>query len=214
MLEFPWVLEIASYDGESDINADVSQTILKIKFKYKGEISTYVSEFVDLSSGIVEIIDLKLAPNMSYIDLPFFVKKTSPIPYIEQFTTADFIFSGCEELKRIPKNLFKFNPQIKSFVQTFNECYSLTSIPKELFKYNIEVKTFSGCFRGCGIKSIPEGLFFHNTKALHFLNCFACCDNLKKLDKPIFPSNYNLTKDLVKTIFNNEDLKLDRKSVV
>ena len=62
-------------------------------------------------------------------------------------------------IKSIPKGLFKNNVNVTSFASVFNSCTGITSIPEGLFKNNVNVTSFDRVFSGCtGLTSISDGI--------------------------------------------------------
>lgn len=102
-------------------------------------------------------------------------------------------FQGCENLKKLPKELFK-GTVATSFSMTFNGCSGLTELPEDLFAYSPNVTMFSQTFRDCSsLKSLPAKLFAQNAKVTQFMSTFINCTSLTDVPLGLLDAPVNAT---------------------
>jgi len=102
-------------------------------------------------------------------------------------------FRNCRSLSSVPRNLFKYNPQITDFCKSFYYCQSLTSVPRNLFKYNIDATFFDECFTSCSsLTTVPSDLFKYNVNAVNFYSCFCDCISLTTIPSDLFRYNVKI----------------------
>nr|DAK84736.1 MAG TPA: hypothetical protein [Caudoviricetes sp.] len=124
-------------------------------------------------------------------------------------TEAIFVdFKGCENLKKIPSDLFKNNTGLEYLRDCFSECGELT-IPSGIFSYLKSVGSFSNCFKDSKISKIPSNLFRNNLSVIYFDSCFENCVNLIEIPENLFKYNTNATK-FSKTFKNCSTAKLNK----
>lgn len=91
-------------------------------------------------------------------------------------------FTSCNEITKIPSNLFKNCKKAKSFNSTFLECTKLETLPEDLFANNKEAEEFQYTFWGCtAIKEIPANIFKHNSKMTQVFNTFEFCEKIRTI---------------------------------
>ena len=91
-------------------------------------------------------------------------------------------FTSCNEITKIPSNLFKNCKKAKSFNSTFLECTKLETLPEDLFANNKEAEEFQYTFWGCtAIKEIPANIFKYNSKMTQVFNTFEFCSSIKTI---------------------------------
>lgn len=59
---------------------------------------------------------------------------------------SKIVFSNCNSLKNIPKDLLKPLINLEDSIIEFNNCNAIESVPDELFKYNPKLKRISRSF--------------------------------------------------------------------
>ena len=61
----------------------------------------------------------------------------SKLPFINGLVSCSSMFENCENLQKIPTDLFRNNPQLNNFVACFSNCVALngTNVPADLFRY-------------------------------------------------------------------------------
>lgn len=165
-----------------------------IKFKYKGK--EYINEIdflCSLENKEIEITDIQIHDKSNgTIGLTFSCFQTSIIPYILNFKHAYHLFSF-SEFKKIPKNLFKNNPQITHFNNTFWHCKNIKLIEPNVFKHNTHAQVFHACFMACtGLQKIPYELFINNKFITDISMCFSSCSSLNNIPNNLFKHNLNL----------------------
>lgn len=182
-LEFPWEMDIIKVIPREYTN------IYDIKFEKNGKILTGLNNLVAVKNLRIRILNLKITPNpvQNSFGVNFVVRNTSPIPQIKNIDVFSALFKS-SEFKAIPKDLFKYNPQITSIESAFKDCNYLKYIPKSLFKNNKKIIDFFTTFSNCvSIESLPYGLFPKNEKSeQHFDFCFSGCKKLKKIPNGLF----------------------------
>ncbi len=95
-------------------------------------------------------------------------------------------FTGCNEITRLPNNLFKNCKKAKFFNSTFTECLKLETLPEDLFANNREAEEFQYTFWGCtGIKEIPANIFRNNKKMTQVFNTFEFCEKIKTIPQTL-----------------------------
>lgn len=118
------------------------------------------------------------------------IAEVGPIPQVAN-SKFNYLFYRYEHLDNLPENLFANNPQIRSFLYTFNGCTSLSGIPENLFANNPLVESFHFTFGNCiNIKEIPQNLFNANEKAIAFNNVFFNCRKLESIPDFLFEHNH------------------------
>ena len=94
------------------------------------------------------------------------------------------IFEGCKNIREIPENLFKYNTKAKSFYGAFG-AMKIESIPENLFKNNPLATDFNGTFEASKIKTIPENLFKYNNNVRDARRLFYQCSNIINIPEKI-----------------------------
>ncbi|MEI3436349.1 MAG: hypothetical protein V8S10_08645 [Clostridia bacterium] len=95
----------------------------------------------------------------------------------------------------IPKDLFKYAPNVITMANIFNFATGLTgTIPEELFTRCEKVTNFRYAFAGANFTGeIPENLFKNNKEVKNFKGVFSYCINLNgTLPKNILENSENI----------------------
>ena len=100
-------------------------------------------------------------------------------------------FSFCQNITKIPEDLFKNYKEAEFFTYIFNGCENIREIPENLFKYNTKAKSFYGAFGAMKIESIPENLFKNNPLATNFDETFSY-SKIKTIPENLFKYNNNV----------------------
>ena len=109
---------------------------------------------------------------------------------------ADSMFYESVIKGGLPKDLFRYCPEITSFRSTFCKA-DFGEIPEDLFKYNVNAIDFYSTFAWAKITKIPNNLFKNNIKAEIFTQTFRSCNKVTSIPADIFATNKNVTS------FNN-----------
>ena len=130
----------------------------------------------------------------SELDLGYVTLDSIATPNEDSFKnikSADFMFYRATIKDGLPKDLFRYCPQVTSFISTF--CMAdFGEIPEDLFKYNVNATDFSSTFAWANITKIPGNLFKNNTKAEIFSQTFRGCTNVTSISPDIFKGNTNV----------------------
>ena len=100
-------------------------------------------------------------------------------------------FSFCQNITKIPEDLFKNYKEGEDFSYIFEGCKNIREIPENLFKYNTKAKNFNGAFAAMKIESIPENLFKNNPLATDFNGTFEASE-IKTIPENLFKYNNNV----------------------
>ena len=100
-------------------------------------------------------------------------------------------FSFCQNLTKIPEDVFKNYKEGEDFSYIFEGCKNIREIPENLFKYNTKAKNFNGAFAAMKIESIPENLFKNNPLATDFNGTFEA-SKIKTIPENLFKYNNNV----------------------
>lgn len=115
--------------------------------------------------------------------------------YNEDVRKIEGSFASCTAIMEIPEELFKYNTKLESVNWTFSGCVGITEIPEGLFKHNGNIRDFSITFRGChNITTVPKDLFKNNIHARYFTYTFENCVNLTTIPEELFKYNVNTEK--------------------
>lgn len=183
--------------------------------KFNGTSTEYIQGiFLELISGeaTFDIINWGKNPN---IDMNIYIQNVNKVYYPEPdllnvtYSKATFSkipkklfrkkknskiasrFSFCQNITKIPEDLFKNYKEAEFFTYIFNGCENIREIPENLFKYNTKAKSFYGAFGAMKIESIPENLFKNNPLATNFDETFSY-SKIKTIPENLFKYNNNV----------------------
>lgn len=194
-LEFPWKLDIETVHFQKNDNIGIY-----IEFKQDGKMLSGIDYLLRVKDSKIKILKLIIEQKRpiieQYIGINFMARKTGPIPYIENLTHTRKLFYN-STFTHIPKNLFKYNPQLASVEYCFDNCINLKTIPNELFTYNKNIVDYYRTFADCiSLEYIPYQLFPQNINdTQQFGYCFSNCAKLKEVPSELLKhvDNYNLS---------------------
>lgn len=101
-----------------------------------------------------------------------------PEPDLLNVTYSSAVFS------KIPKKLFRKKKNSK-IASRFSFCQNITKIPEDLFKNNPLATDFNGTFEASEIKTIPENLFKYNNNVRDARRLFYQCSNIINIPEKI-----------------------------
>lgn len=139
------------------------------------------------------------------------VVSTSAIPNIK-LSTFNNLFLNCNNLIKVPSNLFHYNTTLTTgtniFSNVFSGCSKLTSIPVDLFIYHtgLTSNAFNATFRNCiSLTNIPSNLFKYNINITTgaFINTFNGCRQLLYVPIDLFRYNTAITTNAFNNTFTN-----------
>jgi uncharacterized membrane protein YgcG len=115
---------------------------------------------------------------------------TSVIPTIPGLKSFDYTFEN-SNITTIPPNIFKENPEIRSFEGTFLNNKNLSSLPSGIFSHNKLVENVAFCFSRCKkLNSIPSNIFANNLDIKNLNSVFGI-GGIDPEETPVSVNNYS-----------------------
>jgi len=160
------------------------------------------------SSYVVKISGSFTSGGNIKLSNPTLLRSTSVIPFIAGLSSFYGTFNGCTNLKSVPADLFRYNPQVSfsAFLSTFQSA-GIEEIPAGLFRYNILASTsgFQATFRYTSITSVPPDTFRYNTlvSSAGFKDTFGGCGSLISIPPDLFRYNTAVSNEAFSSTFLN-----------
>ena len=150
--------------------------------KFNGTSTEYIKGIgIELGGGdaTFDVINWGKNPNTDMgISIQNVNKVYYPEPDLLNVTYSSAVFS------KIPKKLFRKKKNSK-IASRFSFCQNITKIPEDLFKNNPLATDFNGTFEASEIKTIPENLFKYNNNVRDARRLFYQCSNIINIPEKI-----------------------------